>query len=590
MTPDTAVELQRTPAVILVVDLVESVALMERNETASIARWRALRDRALDELPLRYAGRVVKSTGDGLLAQFRLARRGAEAARWLHQAAEELGRGASDAEPLRLRVGIHQGSVFADEVDLYGRDVNLASRVMSLAGPGETVVTLPVRDALVDQLDGQLEDLGECHLKHVQHPVRAYRLGPAGAAPRLPARHTYGAPFRAGVAVLPFSMRIGDASDHAIGELVADALIVQLGRGRQLRVISRLSTTALRDRGLSAEQLRDHLGAQYLLGGSYVRQGAALSLFWELTDLRSNQVLHSALVPCSVGDLFDPASAVATAIAAEAQEAILKTELRRVQMQPMPTLESFTLLLGAVRLLHRRTPADIQRSHELLQFLTEQHPLAVEPRIWMAKWYAMRAVQGQASDRQADARIALGCTRRALDRDPENSLALAMEGFVHCHLTHDYLAADRCFDQALALNPSESFAHLFRGVTLGIASRFDEGLAASMHASDLSPLDPARYLFDTIAAYLALGGAHLPQAIDLARRSLRANREHAHSWRVLAIAQSESGDMDAAREALLHVRRLQPELTVGRYLADRADDPARRRFADALARAGLPLS
>lgn len=173
--------LQKTPAVVLVADVAESLALMTHDEAATVARWRAVVARTLDELPLRLAGRVVKTLGDGLVAQFRVARRAAEAATELHRWAAEASTGGGS--PLRLRIGIHQGAVFADELDIYGNDVTLASRVASLAGPGETTVTPVVRDALVEPFDGQIEDLGECQPRHAPHALRAYRLGRANLLP-----------------------------------------------------------------------------------------------------------------------------------------------------------------------------------------------------------------------------------------------------------------------------------------------------------------------------------------------------------------------------------------------------------------------
>lgn len=583
--PDIA--LQKTPAVVLVADVAESLALMAHDEATTVARWRAVAARALDELPLRWAGRVVKTLGDGLVVQFRVARRAAEAAAQLHRWAAEVSTGGGT--PLRLRIGIHQGSVFADELDIYGNDVTLASRVATLAGPGETTLTPVVRDALLEPFDGQIEDLGECLPRHAPHALRAYRLGPAAEPAETATPAEPGALFMPTVAVVPFSLRWGQDEAGAVGELVADALIVQLGRGRRLRMISRLSTTGLRGRPLAPDQFARHLGAQYLLTGSYAVHGARLVLFWELTDLRDGRIAATSQAGTSVAELLDPASGVAAAIASDAQEAILHVEHRRVQTLPMPSLESYSLLLGGIRLLHQSTREAFERSFQILSHLADRHPQAVEPRIWLAKWYALRAVQGLTPDRTADAGHALACTARALDRDPDNSMAMAMEGLVHCHLTHDYAAGEDRFRQALDLNPSETFAHLFRGVVLGIAARFDEGLAEYDLASSTSPLDPARYMFDTIGGYLALGAGRHGRAIELARRSLRFNREHAHTWRVLTIAQAESGALDEARASVQHVRRLQPGLTVSRYLADRADDPARVRFARALGQAGLPL-
>jgi adenylate cyclase len=274
----------------------------------------------------------------------------------------------------------------------------------------------------------------------------------------------------------------------------------------------------------------------------------------------------------------------------EIQRAVHEVELRRVYSAPLPTLQSYSLLLGGIQLLHRSTPRDFDLSFRVLGQLAQTHPHALEPRVWQAKWYAMRAVQGQSSDLASDARAALACTGEALAIDPNNAFALAMEGFVHTHLTRDYSTAQERLEGAILQNDSETFAHLFHGVVQGLRGNFASGLASYEVALSTSPQDPARYLMDSIGAYLHLGCGQQEPAIRLARESLRHNRNHAHTWRIITIGQQESGALDEARQSLQRVLELQPDLTVQRYLAGaRPGDPVRQRFAEALHRAGLPL-
>ena len=144
---------------------------------------------------------------------------------------------------------------------------------------------------------------------------------------------------------------------------------------------------------------------------------------------------------------------------------------------------------------------------------------------------------------------------------------------------------------SVARNPSETFGQLFLGVIHGLCGRFDDGVVAADLALATSPLDPARYLFDSIAAYLHLGAGRLTRAIDLARRSLRQNRLHAHTWRALTIALQEDGQHEEARRCVHQLMDVQPGLTLQTYLAGaQPDDPVRHRFAEALGQAGVPVS
>jgi adenylate cyclase len=581
--------LPRNEAVVLVVDLVESVRLMQANEQEAVERWHSFLRRARDEVLPQQGGRLVKSLGDGLMAEFQSPSRAVVAALALHALLAEASIGFPEDRQMFLRAALHTTRIYADDLDIYGSGVNLAARLATLAGPGETVVSATVRDGLTDGLDAHIEDLGDCHLKHIAGPVRAYRVGHAGARPVMAARRDYTASYQPTIAVIPFAMRTAKPEHYSVGELIADGVIAGLSRARHLRVISRLSTTAFRDRDADVSELNVHLNASYVLSGSYTCTGDRLMVSWELADVRDHLIVGTDHLQVRLGDLLEFEGELIHAIAAMAHDAILSAEVARSLNRPLPTLESYALLLGGIQLLHRSSKRDFERSFELLTHLAEKHPRSAEPKVWQAKWYALRSVQGLTEDREHDTRAALACTAAALQHEPQNSFALAMEGFVHCHLSRDYDLANERLSESIRQNPSESFGHLFKAVIQGLTGDFNGGLESFAIASATSPLDPARYLFDTIGAYLHFCAGHHSDAVSLAKRSLRQNRHHAHSWRVLVAAEAESGDLESARFNLRSLLEVQKGLTVEAYLAaGKRDDPLRLRVAAGLGAAGLP--
>jgi adenylate cyclase len=208
----------------------------------------------------------------------------------------------------------------------------------------------------------------------------------------------------------------------------------------------------------------------------------------------------------------------------------------------------------------------------------------------MANWYILRATRGLSSDRERDARTALDMTRRALDADPYDSLALAVEGFVHCHLFKDLDTAQRRCEEALAANPNQALAWLYKGVVHAFRG---EGVAATesaRRALTLSPLDPQRYYFDSLAATAAIAARDYVRAEHLARASLRLNRMHSSTWRMLTVALYFQGKLEAARLALGELRRLEPDLTVSSYLrrVPHGNSIVARDWARAMADCGLP--
>ena len=180
MFPEDFESMKHPPRVVravLVVDVVESVRMMEDDEDDTVRRWRALVAQVLHDVPPRYGGRLVKSLGDGMMLEFEHAPGAVQAAFAIREICEKRNADASATRQMLLRMGAHIGPLIEDEHDVYGRSVNLAARIATLAGPGEIVVSAEIRDGLTAELDADVEDLGECYLKHVQHPVRAYRLG-----------------------------------------------------------------------------------------------------------------------------------------------------------------------------------------------------------------------------------------------------------------------------------------------------------------------------------------------------------------------------------------------------------------------------
>jgi class 3 adenylate cyclase len=163
---------------VLVVDIVESVRLIELDEEGAIARWLSLVNHVEADLLATAEGRLVKCLGDGMLLEFSNVQEAVSVAFAIQHASKRLNFGVAPDRQMLLRMGIEISDVIIDQHDVYGHGVNLASRLASLAGPDEIVVSAQVRDRLTPVLDADVEDLGECYLKHVEAPVRAYRIGP----------------------------------------------------------------------------------------------------------------------------------------------------------------------------------------------------------------------------------------------------------------------------------------------------------------------------------------------------------------------------------------------------------------------------
>ena len=293
----------------------------------------------------------------------------------------------------------------------------------------------------------------------------------------------------------------------------------------------------------------------------------------------------------SVPELLQPGDPVTRELAQQTTTAIVEHELRRVASAPLPTLKDFSLQLAAITLMHRSPRREFARAGELLAYLSERHPRAAQPHALLAQWHVLRVTRGMTSDPGDEGRRALDHTRRAVDCDADNALALAVEGFVHCHVLKDLDTAQERLDRALELKPNEPLAWLFQCVVQGFRGEGAQAWQSAQRAIALSPFDPMRPYFDGLAASAALAAGLLDPAVDLAERSLRVNRDHLPTLRALTIALVERGETERAGEIAQRVLALDTQFTVRAYLAAAprgSGSSTRERYSAALRAAGIP--
>jgi len=270
--------------------------------------------------------------------------------------------------------------------------------------------------------------------------------------------------------------------------------------------------------------------------------------------------------------------------------ALTNTEILRTKSRALPTLDAYTLLLGGIGLMHRSDPRDFGKSRQAFEQLIERYPRYAAPYAYLAQWHVFKVTQGWFTNLEQEAAAALDWINRALDVDTADSLELMVNGLVHTNLLHRHDVAKVNYDLALEKNANEGLARLHRGTLWAFQGRGHEAVEETDRAVELSPLDPWRYYYDSLRATAALAARDYERAIELARRSLRSNRTHASTLRVIAIATSELGRLDEAHESLAELRKLDQSLTVSGYLARSPAAPYEtgRIWSQALRRAGLP--
>lgn len=609
-------ELRIVRATVVFVDVVESVRLMAQDERLHAGRVRRLLQGLAGQRVVPAGGRVLERRGDGLLAGFDDARAAAACALAMHADAAATAL-PGDAEvaatpALALRIGLHCADLLSDEDDaVYGQGLNLTARLAAMAQPGHTWLSATVRDQLTDALDGRLIDLGEVYLKHLEVPLRAYRLlplpppdpVPAGAAKgaaAMPAasaspRPTLQAPadIRPRLAVLPLNWAADGRTAAApdAGDVLVDQLAAALSACPLLQVTSMLSANAFRGRGTAPTEAAGRLAADYVLAGERQPTDAGtLQVQLRLLHAASGRCIWERALHCTADTLADPGQGWLAEIVTVLVQALTAAEYDIACGRPLPNLAAHTLYLAAVNLLHRFTHTDFERAQEMLQALHERAPRHAVPLAWLARWRVFRIVQGWSPDVARDGALASDHAQRALDCDPGSSLALTMAGSVRAGVHLDMAGARHYYQLALSRNPSEPLAWLLKGVAHGFLGEGLSALDASERSLQLSPLDPLRFYYDSLSATAAMCAQRYERAVELAQRAIGANCMHGSSYRALAISQVMLGQVDAARQTVQQLRAVEPGSSVRQFQARAAVDSAQNRlFAQALTEAGLPL-
>ncbi|MXN64908.1 hypothetical protein GR183_08310 [Stappia sp. GBMRC 2046] len=582
--------LESRPKAMLFADVVGSARLFKSGEEDTVRAWLAFVDFLKDSLLPSHDGRMVKTLGDGVFVEFEDV---ADAVRFSIAMPRELAKvnaGLPPERAMQLRIGIDTGDVITThDHDLYGYHVNIAARLMTLARPGEIVATAEVRDALSNELDGEFEDIGECHLKNIAEPVRAFRVHPFGTHPKVVPLLRY-EDLLPTIAVIPFTPRSRSKDHFTLGEVLAEELIVALSRSSEINVISRLSTTGFRMRGSSLAKIADTLKADFILSGTYSGDERHVSLDIELADVKSGRVIWSERVSEDVPAILQDPSAIHR-IAKDCQSAILRTEIQMALSSRKQTLDAYSLLMSAIGLIYRLSPRHFDYAAELLdELITRSSSPPATALAWKAKWHVLAVQQGWTDSPARETALALQCTRTALDQDPTNVTALVAEGFALTNLAHQLDEAEQRYDMALEYNPNYAMGRLLRGTLYAFKGIGDAAMHDTELALHLSPIDPYRYFYLSLAASACIAGENYERALELADRSLRLNRAHTSTLRAKAVAEMRLGKRGKARRTIEELLGRQPDLTVARWLQNSPSAPysVGREFAETLRQAGLP--
>jgi adenylate cyclase len=585
---------QRRLAAIVSADVAGYSRLMGRDESGTLAALKVLRQEVVDPAIASGGGRIVKTTGDGLLLEFPSVVNAVRCALEVQAAMVNRTAGMAEACRIAFRIGVNIGDVIVDGDDIFGDGVNVAARLQEIATPGGICVSSRVHEDVRDRLDIAFDDGGTQTLKNIARPVQVWRWQPEAAVPLKPASAptTLPLPDKPSVAVLPFDNMSGDPEQAYFADGLAEDLITGLSRVSWLFVIARNSSFSLRGEKLDARTIGERLGVRYLVEGSVRRAGGRLRLTAQLIEAATSNHLWAERYDGSLEDVFDFQDRIVTSLIGAIEPKLRATEIARARLKRPDRLDAFDLYLQALPKAAALSAQSLAEAIELLDRASSLSPDYVQALAWATMCRAMRAVRGYSPDSEKDLREAGELSQRALNRDPTDPVALTAAAYVALMVRRDYQTAWDLVDRALAIDPNAAFNWGIRGWFSLWAGETEMAMTAFEKAMRLSPLDPqwGATFKGGMAGALATSGRP-EEALPWARRALQENPNWPGPHLTLIAGLWLLGRHEEAREAARRHVEMFPRFSIHRYLEAtpyRRTPEQQRYFFGPLREAGLP--
>jgi adenylate cyclase len=588
MEPARPARVERRLAAILAADVAGYSRLIEADEEGTLGRLKALRAEIIDPKIAGNRGRIVKTTGDGLLVEFASVADALRCAAEAQAAMAETNAALPPDRRIEFRIGIHQGDIVVEDGDIFGDGVNVAARLEGLAEPGGICVSARVQEDAVGRLDLIFEDIGEQQLKNIARPVRAYRVVAATGSAFARARPALALPDKPSIAVLPFANMSGDPEQEYFADGMVEEIITALSRIRWLFVIARNSSFTYKGQAVDVKQVGRELGVRYVLEGSVRKGGSRVRITAQLIDTTNGMHLWADRFDGLLEEVFELQDKVAISVTGVIEPTLRQTEIERARRKRPDSLDAYDLYLRALPHAFTAMPEDADKALALLGKAIDLEPDFAAAHAIIAWCHEQRYLRG---GMQEETRIAaLRHARQAIAAGGDDAAALATAGFVIAVAGHDFETALTAFDRSFALSSSSALALGFSSVVR--AWKGDDAIAVEQanRALRLSPFDPLIYLPYVGLAYAHFAASRFEATVAAASLATQSNPRFSVPQILHAAALGSLGRREDAKTVVQRLLELQPGITVATaILSARYINPKNiAALQMALHEAGLP--
>ena len=541
----------RRLAAVLAADVAGYSRLIGADEAGTLAAFKTIKADLFDPTLAAHHGRLVKTTGDGFLAEFSSVVDALHCATEVQAQMAERNATVSTDKRIDFRIGINVGDIVVEDGDIFGDGVNVAVRLEGVAEPGGICVSARVQEDAAGKLNLCFDDIGEQQLKNIARPVRVYRVRDVAtaktqSAPELPALPL---PDKPSIAVLPFINMSGDPDQEFFADGIAEDIITALSRYSSLFVIARNSCLTYKERAIDVKQVGRELGVRYVLEGSLRKAGNRVRVTGQLVEAETGKHVWAERYDRDLADIFALQDEITGAVTIAIAPAIAHAERKRAMRTAPGSLDAWTAYQRGLWHVFKISREDDALAQKYFQQAIDIDPAFAGGYKGLAVAYLQAATLFHTRSPADAYRSAEALARQAIaldgtDAEAHSTLATAM-------LRHgDYDGALAQAEIALAMSPNLALAQGTLGEALIFSGQPKKGLVAVRTSIRLDPHDPklANRLNNLALGYYF--SRDYEAAVEAAKRAVRSNPEYPLPYRRLAAALGQLGRTAEAKEAL----------------------------------------
>ena len=516
--------MERRLAAVLAADVAGYSLLMGRDEERTLVELKSLRKMLVDPMIATHRGRIVKTTGDGMLVEFASVVDAARCAVAIRQEVPKQDVEKSLEHQIQFRIGIHVGDIVIDDNDIFGDGVNIASRLEGIAEPGGVCISDDAYRQIRGKVDITFDDMGEQTLKNIVEPTRAWQIRRANRAtgairPSSPPILNLTLPDKPSIVVLPFDNLSAEAGQDYLADGIVEAITAALSCIRSFFVIARSSAFTYKGRETNACDIGKELGVAYLLEGSLQKIGNRLRVIVQLIEAEGGAHVWSSRFDGAIDDFFDLEDRITQQVAGALQPSIRIAEIKRSRRKRPQDLSCYDYTMTAMPHVWTLERDESTKALALLEralTIDPEYPLALALAGWC---HAQRAVYTWVDDIVGSQAKARSLAERAADLSGDDPLVLAVLGAVHTFV-RNHGTARVLLERAVSLDPNCAWAWSRLGWIENYGDQPDKAIENFERALRLSPIDPVNF-----NNYVGIGSAHeileeYDEAAALYRRAL----------------------------------------------------------------------